>query len=472
MRGRTKLDSRTELPTRMKAVVFAAIFTMLLAACGGSGGGETESEAGGGTTDGGSETSAGGSEGASSGDALASCMDSTEPVELLVWGSRDYYLPPDRFEGFMEKYPHITIKTDVQANDDVLQQLQRMKQSGQKAPDIVHEDTFRVPDFQSGGLIRPVDDIMAQWSEEDAEQYEQILPITWTENEIDGQTWGMAIMANYDIVYYSKAWLEEAGVEPPFESFDELYDAMVKMKEARPDDIPLTIQALAGEGVTVLLTTASAAGVPFDGAVPDFTSEAGQYLLQWYMNAAKDELLPPEAINWGEAETRGAFISGNAGLIMDGITTASDFESVGGFSYDEEWLTTVLPTETTEGGPSGNWITSARTWMVTEGTEYPCEAGLVMRYIADEQVLLDTLEGGAVPMRHEGALAQAQDILPLFTEELQDSYIQAEPFPSGPNAGDVENVLEQMWGEVVTGQATDPKALAEKYQAQLEPLKP
>lgn len=464
MRGRTMLGSRRELPTPLKALVFIALYALLAAACGGGGGTETPSD---GAAGGGSEVTGG-----ASGDPLASCMDSDEPVELLVWGSRDYYLPPDNFEGFMEKYPNITIKTDVQANDDILQQLQRMKQAGQPMPDIVHDDTFRVPDFVAGQLLQPVDPIMAQWQEEEGEQFDQLLPITWEENEIDGKTWGMADMANFDIVYYNKGWFEEAGVEPPFETFDDLYDAMLKMKEARPDSIPLTIQALAGEGVTVLLTTASAAGVPFEGSVPDFTSEAGQYLLQWYMNAAKDGLLPPEAINWGEAETRGAFISGDAGLLMDGITTAGDFEQVGGFDYDDDWLTTVLPTTTTEGGPSGNWITSARTWMVTEGTEYSCEAGLVFRYLADEQVLLDTLANGAVPMRHQAALEKVQEILPLFTPELQEAYVQAEPFPAGPNAGEVENVLEQMWGEVVTGQATDPKALAEKYAAQLEPLKP
>ena len=284
------------------------------------------------------------------------------------------------------------------------------------------------------------DDIMAQWEAEDPDQYNQILPITWEENLIDNQTMGMSIMANFDIVYFSKSWFEEAGVSPQFETFADLYDTMVAMKEARPDSIPLTIQALAGEGVTVLITTASAAGVPFDGFVPDFGTPQGQYLLQFYMDAAADDLLPPEAITWGEAETRGAFIRGDAGLIFDGITVAGDFAQVGEFDYDDEWLTTLLPRETGEGEP-GNWVTQARTWMVTADTQHPCEAGLVFRYLADEQVLLDTLANGAVPPRHEGALTQVQEILPLFTEEIQEGYIEAEPFPSGPSSGEVENVL-------------------------------
>ena len=214
MRARAMIGSRMEQPRRVRTLILIAVFAMLAAACGvQAGGGETTDEGGGGgATEGG-----GGGGGAS--EQLASCLDSDEPVELLVWGSRDYYLPPDRFEAFQQEHPNITINWDVQANDDILQQMQRMRQAGQKMPDIVHDDTFLVADYQEAGLIRPIDDVMAQWEEEDAEQYGQIMPITWEENQIDGQTWGMAIMANFDIVYYNTPWFEEAGVSPPFETF-------------------------------------------------------------------------------------------------------------------------------------------------------------------------------------------------------------------------------------------------------------
>jgi ABC-type glycerol-3-phosphate transport system substrate-binding protein len=461
------IGSRRQLTRRSATLVLIAVIALLAAACGvqaGGGGAEEEGDDGGGAT----EAATGG--GAST-EQLASCLESDEPVELLVWGSRDYYLPPDRFESFQEQYPNITINWDVQANDDILQQLQRMKSAGQKMPDVIHDDTFRVAEYQTANLLRPIDDLMAQWEQEAPEQYEAILPLTWEENQLDGETWGMAIMANFDIVYYNVPWFEEAGVSPPFATFDDLYEAMVQMKEARPDSIPLTVQALAGEGVTTLLTTSSAAGVEFDGAVPDFNSEAGLYILDYYIRAAADGLLPPEAISWGESEARGAFIRGDAGMILDGITVAGDFNQVGDFDFEEDWATTLLPTETTPGGASGQRITSARTWMVTGDTEHPCEAGLVMRYIADEQILLDTLEGGAVPMRHTVALDQVQDVLPLFTEELKEGFLEAGTVPAGPGSGEVENVLEQLWGEIVTGQATDAQALVDKYQPQLDELR-
>ncbi len=463
MRVAASLGTRVAEPVggaRVRLRLFAALLllTLVAAACGG----------GGGSGDGASE-GAGGSEGAS-GEEVTSCEPTEEEIELLVWGSRDYYLPVDGFEGFMEEYPNITVNTDVQANDDILEQLQRMADAGQKLPDIVHDDTFLVEAYKEAGVIRPIDDIMAVWEEQDPEHYNNILPITWEENEYDGQTWGMAIMANFDIVYYNLPWFEEAGVEPPFETFDDLYQAMVEMKEARPDSIPLTVQALAGEGVTTFKTVGSAMGVPFEGAVPDISSEAGLKLIEFFQNAQRDELLPPEAISWGESEARGAFIRGDAGLIMDGITVSGDFAEVGDFDYGEDWGTTLLPTKTDT--TEGERITSARTWMMTPDTEYPCEASLVMRYIADETVLLDTLAAGAVPPRHQAALdnPRLEQDVPLFTEELKEGFLEAGTVPAGLNSGEVEQVLEQLWGEIVTGTDATPQELADTYQPQLDEL--
>ena len=463
--SRRAYPTTTRVKGRMRLFALLLMLALVAAACGGDSGGDVEEPAAGD-----SEAAAGGSESADAGGGELSCEEGDISGELLVWGSRDYYVPPDQFEGLTEKYPDLTINLDIQSNDDILQQLQRMKDAGQKMPDIIHDDTFLVEQYKAAGVITPIDDLMAAWEAGESEQYEAILPITWEENQYEDETYGMAIMANYDIVYYNSSWFEEAGVEPPFETFSDLYDAMVKMKESRPDSIPLTVQALAGEGVTTFKTVGSAMGVPFEGAVPELTSEAGLELIEFFQNAQKDELLPPEAISWGESEARAAFIRGDAGLIMDGITVAADFNEVGDFTYPEDWQTTVLPVKTDVS--EGERITSARTWMVTPDAENRCAALAVLQYIADKDVLLDTLEGGAVPMRNTEAIddPRMQEILPLFTEELKETYLEAGTVPAGINSGEVEQVLEQLWGEIVTGTDATPQELADKYQPQLDEL--
>ena len=144
----------------------------------------------------------------------------------------------------------------------MLQQMLRMRDAGQPLPDILGaEDSFLIETFYDAGLIESHDDIAAQWEEEDPEQYGLLLPLVWDETAVeDGTKTGMSVTANFDILYYNSEWFEEAGVTVPFDSLDAVLDGMRAMKEARPDGIPLTVQARAGDGVTTLKTVLAAIG--------------------------------------------------------------------------------------------------------------------------------------------------------------------------------------------------------------------
>lgn len=436
-----------------RTVLLVMVMALVAAACSGTTGtDETTADGGdsGGTTVGG---------------------DDGEPVELLVWVTRDYYIPPDEFASFEAEHPNIAVTYDVQANDDILQQFLRMADAGQTLPDVLGaEDAFLIQTYVEAGLIPSHDEVAATWQEEDAEQYDLLLPLAWDETAIDGVKHGLSVTANFDALYYNTPWLEEAGVEVPFESLDSVLDGLRAMKEARPDLIPMTVQAQAGQGVTTLMTVLAAAGAPFEGAVPDLTSEGGIYALNWFITAANEGLLPPEAIAWGEDESRGAFVSGNAGLILDGFTTAGDFNEAPDFDNPEDWNLTPVPLSQAGGSDDGVALSAARTWAVVEGSEHPEEAGLILRYIAETDNLIEAAGNGSVPMRQTEAIESEQltEIWPFFNEDLKQAYLESTPFPAGTNAGEVAGILEQMFGEIVQGTDRTAEDLATEYQAQLD----
>ena len=161
-------------------------------------------------------------------------------------------------------------------------------------PDILGaEDSFLLETFYDAGLVESHDEIAAQWEEEEPDTYGLLLPLVWEETALeDGTKTGMSVTANFDILYYNSEWFEEAGVTVPFDSLDAVLDGMRAMKEARPDGIPLTVQARAGDGVTTLKTVLAASGTPFEGPIPDLTSEGGIYTINWFLQAAAEELLP------------------------------------------------------------------------------------------------------------------------------------------------------------------------------------
>ncbi len=446
---------------KYRGLAFLLVMGLIIAACGDS----TPAS----TTAGGATTTAGDGVTTTGGTSTSACGD--DPVELLIWVTRPYYIPPDDFQSFTAEYPNVTVTFDVQSNDDILQQLLLRRDAGQPLPDVLGaEDSFLIEAFVEAGLIPSHDDIATTWQEEDPESYDRLLPLVWDETSLDGVKYGASITANFDVLYYNQEWFDEASVTVPFDSLDAVLDAMRDMKAARPDSIPFTVQAKAGDGVTSLKTVLAAAGTPFDGAVPDLTSEAGIYGINWFLQAANEGLLPPDAIAWGEDESRGAFVSGNAGLILDGFTTAGDFNEAEGFDYPDQWNLTPVPLSQSGGGADGVALSAARTWAVLDGTENPCEAALVLRYIAETNNLIEAAGNGSVPMRQTEAI-DSPDLLtiwPFFNEDLKAAYLGSSPTPAGPNAGDVEAILEQMFGEIVVGTDKTAEELAAEYQPQLD----
>jgi maltose-binding protein MalE len=437
----------TVKPSR-RSLAIVLVLGMVMAACASEGGDTSTTAAG----DGG--TTAAGGEG---GDALQ------------VWVTREYYIPPDNFESFTAE-TGVEVESNLQANDDIFQQFQRMADAGQPLPDILGaEDAFMIEQYVAAGFIESHDEIAAAWEAEDPDQYATLLPLVWDETAIDGMKTAMSVTANFDILYYNTPWFEEAGVTVPFESLDAVLEGMRAMKAARPDGIPLTVQARAGDGVTTLKTVLAAAGTPFDGPIPDLESPGGIYTINWFLQAAAEELLPPEAISWGEDEARGAFISGDAGLILDGFTTAGDFNEVGDFTYPDVWNLTPVPLS--EGGVALN---AARSWAVLAGSDQPEEAALILRYIAETDNLVEAAGNGSVPMRQTEAIndPRLQEIWPFFTEEVKEAYQNSSPTPVGENAGDVEAILEQMFGEIVVGTDKSADVLASEYQPQLDETAP
>ena len=320
------------LKDRSLPLVLTIVLSLMMAACGDSGTDSTTAPG----DDGATTTAAG------SGD---------EPIELLVWASRPYYIPPDEFASFTAENPNVTVRFDIQSNDDMLQQMLRMQDAGQQLPDILGaEDSFLIENFAEAGLLLPHNDIAAQVGRRRPGPVRQAAaprlgrdhPRRREVGHVgDGQLRHSLLQHRVVRGGRGRAPVRVPGRSPRCDACDE-------GNPARLD--PVHRAGRAGDGVTTLKTVLAAAGTPFEGAVPDLTSPGGIYTINWFLQAANEGLLPPEAIAWGEDESRGAFVSGDAGLILDGFTTAGDFNEAEGFAYPDQWGLTAVPLSQSGGG--------------------------------------------------------------------------------------------------------------------------
>jgi ABC-type glycerol-3-phosphate transport system substrate-binding protein len=410
---------------------------------------------------------------ASCGSNASEGTDSGGKVELLVWASREQYIPPDKFQAFMKENPNITVKFDVQDGDDILQQLQRMRAANQPLPDIIQDDSFVLSAYKEADLIQPIGDVIKRWQEEDPKSYAEELPIVFDEGKIDGVQYGIAPTSDFDAFYYSIPAFQKANVQLPFKSWDDVLAGLKAVKAADPDIIPLSMQAKAGEGVTAMKGLMSNVGVPFNGATPDLTSPAGIYVIDWYKQAHQANLLPPDAITWGQDESRGAFLAKKAAMLIDGLNSAADFLEAPDLKYDRDWNLSPKPTSSDGSTLNGANVSSARSWAITAGSQHPYEASLILRYVSSAQNLLNTISQRVIMPRNTAALNSPElaKYLPFLAGELKASFEGAKPAPAAPNAAEVEGVLEQLLGEIVQGTDQSAQQLADKYQKQLDALK-
>ena len=392
-------------------------------------------------------------------------------IELEVWAQEPWMLPPDDFAGFMEEHPNITVTTDLKPEADQLQQMQARKAAGEALPDLVQDDNFMLEAHLNAGHVVAIDEWKARWEEEDPESFSNILPSAWEENVVDGETLGLTLLANMEGLFYNVAWFEEAGIDTTkVDSLDALLDAMRTLKETRPDGIPLSLTAMPTEGVTSQKAFMVAAGAEFDGAVPNLHSDGALYVIDWFIQAANEELLPSSAISWSGGEAQGAFLGDQAAMIIDGIHAAGDFAAEPNFEYGRDWSMFPIPPSQTGAQQDGNHANSPWAWFMTPDAENPYEASLALRYINEN--LVEMALNGSGPFRNTEALRdpRLKEAWPFWNDTFRRAYLDSTPTPAGLNGGEVESVLEELFGEIIVGTDLTPEELADKYQPMLDEL--
>lgn len=425
------------------------------------------------TACGGAEDTADDTAEAPAGGASEGAAVEDEPVELNVWFAREYFVPPEEHvQRFQDEHPNITVNTDVQPDDDLFQQLIRMSDADQELPDAVQLDGFLRPAVAEAGVVVPIQDVVDAWAEEDPESYEQIYDGVWEEGMYDGELVGMANTASMEEVYFRSDWLGEAGVEAP-QTWDEVLDAARAIKQVQPDVVPFGWWATRGGGANAVFASMTAMGVEFDGSIPDLTSEAGQYWIDFIQTLSREELVHPEAIAWSDDEMRGGFVGGNVGMMLDSAPTSGDAQDAG-LEPGEHFELVPMPTSRSGGGQDGTLTAPARTWHITtSGEEHKEAAGLFLRFLMEPEVALDVMELGGDPHRTASVL-EDQDalsqVLPIWDEDNVAAFGGTGVFPVDINSAASEDLMEQLNQHVVDNPDEDPAAVAEQWQAQFDGL--
>lgn len=407
---------------------------------------------------------------------VAQNADDEQVTDLTVWFAREYTVPSsEKIDAFAEK-TGITLTVDVQPNDNLFSQLIRMRDAGLQLPDVVHLDGFLRPVVAEAGVVVPIQDVVDQWAEDDPEGFGQIYAATWNDAMWDGQLVGMANTASMEEVFFRTDWLEEAGITSEPESWDDVLDFARAIKEVRPDVVPFGWWAQRGNGANLLYSVMSAMGTPFDGSVPDLSSEGGQYYISFLQTLAREELISPEAIAWNDDNMRGGFVASNIGLMLDSAPTSIGAQDAG-LEPGANFNIVPMPTSRTGESNDGTLVAPARTFFITSDAEErgaKDEAGLVLRFLMQPDVALELMLAGADPHRTDAVLADPDAVnqwLPIWDEDNIEAFKGMGAFPVDLDFPAAEDVMERLNEFVVSNPDMDPVAVAEQWQAEFDAIR-
>jgi len=383
------------------------------------------------------------------------------PVELTVWFARDY-IPEDQFQSLEEEY-NLDITYDVRPGDNMRPTMLQMRDAGEKLPDLIEDDNYAIPAYIQADLLLPLTDLVAQFEEEDPELFAESLPAMWEHGTFDGEIYQMANIANFDLIYYNVSWFEEAGIELPFENWEDLLEASRQLKAARPDGTPWVTT---NDSFDPLYHHMVNWGVPLDGAVPDLTSPQGLAFIEWYQTMRSEELVNPDAVAWGQDESRGIFVTGEGGMLQDGLNSAVDYIETPDFDFGTDWAATPMPIQ-----PDGSLMAVPRGFSIVSETEHPYEASLVLRYLsAAAQGQSRLFAGSQTPLNTVVMDSpEVAEYFPHMTDDIKASFVgDTVPLPAAANIGEVGPILIELRLDLIAGTDETPAELAERYQALLD----
>lgn len=153
---------------------------------------------------------------AAAGLATAGCSrGESDPNTVRLWGlgGAEEQTQQVLIEEFMDQNPGVTVSSSLvpsTGTGDATAAITAVR--GGTAPDLWVMDRFTVAQFASLGLLEPVDPLVEE--HEDDGFYDQWAPFAMDEVRYDGQVYGLPFDTDSRGMFYNRATLSDAGLDP------------------------------------------------------------------------------------------------------------------------------------------------------------------------------------------------------------------------------------------------------------------
>ncbi len=427
--------ARRRVPVALSAIAVAAV---ALAACAPGGGGGS-----GATTPGGEQTSA-------AGDPTTGGADDA-PVTITWW---DYYQDEKSVTAvealiaqYQDEHPNVTIEREFVAYADLKQTL--LQSAGAAAlPDLVVINSPDHQQFAELGIAADLTDRLAEWGQLDKYPEGIIASATY-----EDRIYGLPITTNCLSLFYNKAYLEEAGVEPPT-TWEELTSAAAAL--TTPEHYGLAFSAVNNQqAVFQWLPTLWQAG----GDLTDVGSPEAVSALDFWGNLVTSGSVSQEALNWDQTMVKDDFAQGRSAMMINGPW---QMPALAADAPDLDYGVALLPV-----GKEAASALGGENYMVIDGPEAEASWQLLEWLQDPARVAELAASTGSLPTRTDVEPFSDDPNLAVFTEQLG----VAKPRAYGSNYAEIADQVVIAIQSVLTGQQSAADALPVAASA-IAPLLP
>jgi ABC-type glycerol-3-phosphate transport system substrate-binding protein len=398
----------------------------------------------------------------SSGSAIA------QERQLKVWFGRQDFIPDDQFKTFMQDYPDIAVQYEVIRLEDASAQLILALRAG-NAPDILQIYERDAIQLARGGVLKDVSHLIETFKERFPETYEQLAPITWQAvTDEDGKMYGASLFNMSIYLTYRKDWLEEAGVELPLETTDQVLEAARKMStlDEGGDRMGMTLVGCC-VSPTWELPLFRAMGGEYVDYVPQIDTEVGIEWISFYQTLMRDKSAHPDTPSWDSGQMRAAFIGERAGIMNEGEHIFVEMHKQVPYETGK-WGFARLPHR------AGHADQHVQTgfgfpYVVTVGNQDEEAALLALEYLARPEIAKQV----AIRYQPTSNTAVSQDpeyqAAKPWATEIAPLAAKLDPLPSHPTRQiQLSDILIELRDRMVADPNADPAALAKEYQQNLD----
>lgn len=385
-----------------------------------------------------------------------------KPVKLTIlthWGEESLLKPMQAMiDEYMRLNPYVTIEYQAVTFDQLLPKIVTARAAG-ISPDIVHFYNLWTPDFVKGGMmaVPPADaleDIRANYSPG------SIKAVTYAD-----QIWGYPTEINTYLLVYNKKMFQEAGINKPPSTFQEMKEAACKLKQVDADG-KVTRAGLAvmpgwDSGVVhpflSLLWSGGGQYVADDYSKSLFNSPVGLKTLTLHTDMIKEKCIDPSIGSFND------FVTGKAAMII----MANWFRSTLQSSFVDGYENVGVVPIPTDGGAKSTALQYNWLWGVDNGSKNRDEAWKFLKWLntpsAEGQAspMGDYLTSalGAIPSRVSDQVALADRLSDEFMKAYVASTATAMPEPVYAGGQEVKTALQIEIEAAWYGQKTPEEAL-------------